>query len=183
MTDDPAEPWATPEPAAKTRKPQSKTEWAGQQAFWVFLQKALPRGAMCRSVDEAAKRSRDANVRRKARGCLGGFGDIYVFWENTTVWLECKAGSSQRDTQESFERLIKANKGHYYQVKTLEDVEAACLLAGIPLRASLGDIRDRIADQRARLPARSKRSSKRGLGADNGMSLAQYHSLHGKGLL
>jgi len=141
----------TPSPRKRNRR-----EWNGQQAFYVFLTKALPMGAMCRSVDEAAKRSKEANMRRKARGCLGGFGDIYVFHDNVTLWLECKAGSDTRTTQDSFRDLILRNRGHYAVVETMEDVEAACLAAGIPLRATLGEIRQRIEAQNERLPAKRK---------------------------
>lgn len=161
----------------------TQREWRGQQAFYVFLTKALPLGAMCRSVDEAAKRSREANLRRRARGCLGGFGDIYIYHAQRTLWLECKAGSTTNDNQNGFRDLILRNGGHYAVVESMEDVEAACLAAGIPLRATLGEIRSRIEAQNERLPVKRKRVAGRGIRADNAMSLVQYHKKHADGLL
>lgn len=160
----------------------SRREWLFQQLGWVFLQKALPRDALCLSIDEAAKRSTAAILARHARGCLGGAGDIYIYWEAVTLWLECKDKSGQRERQKAFQAGIERNKGFYAKPKTLEDIEAACLAAGIPLRATLGEIRGRIAEQNERLPAKRKRSA-RGLRADNGMSVAAYHRMHAKGLL
>jgi hypothetical protein len=171
-----------PAPLDEAPKRRARKEWDGQQAFWTFLNKALPHGTMCRSVDEAAKRSKQANLSRHARGCLGGFGDMYVFWEGVTLWLECKADSGMRISQESFRELIVRNRGHYAKVKTMEDVEAACLAAGIPLRATLGEIRQRIDEQNARLPVKRKRAS-RPVQTGDRMTMAQYQRVHAKGLL
>jgi hypothetical protein len=152
-------------------------EWQSQEAYWVFLQKALPHGALCRSVDESALRSREANMRRKARGCLGGFGDIYIFWRGVTVWLEAKeAKGSLRSSQESFRDLIRQNHGYYAEVKTMEDVEHHCIVAGIPLRATLGAIRARIEEQNARLPAKRKKAPRRPQTGDR-ITVAQAHKM------
>jgi hypothetical protein len=160
----------------------SRREWLFQQLAWVFLQKALPHDAWCQSIDEAAKRSTAATLARHARGCVGGVGDIYILHGETTLWLELKDKSSQRERQKAFQAGIERNRGRYVKVKTLEDIEAACLAAGIPLRATLGEIRTRIAEQNERLPATRKRAA-RGLRTDNGMSVAAYHRMHARGLL
>lgn len=162
---------------------RARTEWVGQQTFYVFLCKALPHGAMCRSVDEAAKRSREANLRRHARGCVGGFADIYVFYRGTTIWIECKSGMTTSIKQDSFRDLILRNGGHYAVVETMDDVEAACLAAGIPLRATLGEIRGRIAEQNARLPEKRKRVSRKPGAPVNSMSLTAYRRMHARGLV
>lgn len=166
---------------APARPTPSRREWQFQQLAWVFLQKALPREAECLGIDEAAKRSSAANLARHARGCLGGPGDIYILHDGTTLWLELKDKSSQRERQKAFQAGVERNRGHYVKVKTLEDIEAACLAAGIPLRATLGEIRGRIAEQNERLPVKRKRAA-RGFKADNSMSMAQYRRGHGKGL-
>lgn len=161
-------------------KPRGKGEWNFQQLAWVFLQKALPYGAWVQSIDESAKRSEIARIRRKASGHLGGEGDIYVFWEATTLWLELKDQSDQRTSQKAFQEGIERNRGFYAKVKTLEDIEAACIAAGIPLRATLGAIQERIADQRARVPVKRKRAAHRPGAPINSMSLAQYRRLNAK---
>ena len=94
------------------------------------------------------------------RGCLPGTADTYVLWNNVTVWLERKAGAGGLGTgQDAFRDAVLANGGHWALVRSTEDVEAALRAAGIPLRATLGEIRDRIADQRERLPAKPKRAT------------------------
>lgn len=158
-------------------------EWRAQEIDWVFLMKALPRGTLARGIDQAGKRSLVANQRRLARGCLPGTPDTYIFWNGVTLWLERKAGSSLTDAQKLFRDLVRANKGHWAEVRSTEDVEAACLLAGIPLRATLGAIRERIAEQNERLPAKPKRVSRKP-GAPRGtMSIARYRVAHAKGFV
>ena len=168
-------------PAAPRRKPVQH-EWRGQETTWTFLQKALPYGCLSYGIDQAAKRSRAANRARLARGCKPGVGDTYVFWQGVTLWLEEKRGAAHEEAQKEFGRQVVANKGHYALVSSPEEAEAACIAAGIPLRATLGDISARIADQRARLPVKRKKAPRKvRAGAD--MTLAQYHRLHGKNLI
>lgn len=146
----------TEEGAARPKRVQR--EWRGQEVDWVFLMKALPYGALCYGIDQAAQRSRDANMRRLARGCKPGVGDTYILWNGITLWLERKAASGRLDhSQEIFRDQVLANNGHWALIQTTDDVEAACIDAGIPLRATLGGIRERIEDQRSRLPAKPKR--------------------------
>ena len=115
-------------------------------------------GPRDRSVRQA---SRAANGARLRRGCLPGTADTYVLWNNVTVWLERKAGAGGLGTgQDAFRDAVLANGGHWALVRSTEDVEAALRAAGIPLRATLGEIRDRIADQRERLPAKPKRAAR-----------------------
>jgi hypothetical protein len=157
-------------------------EWRAQEIDWVFLMKALPHGALAVGIDQAAKRSRAANRARLARGCKPGVPDTYVFWNSVTLWLERKSGSGLSSAQETFRDAVLANGGHWALIEYTEDVEAACRAAGIPLRATLGEIRTRIADQNERLAPKRKRSARPAKASDR-MSVAQYHKLHGKGLL
>lgn len=179
MTDIPGGRWSAERrwSDAPAQKRRSRKEWSGQETFWVFLNKALPTGALCRSVDEAAKRSREANLRRHARGCLGGFGDIYVFYGRTTLWLECKSGTGTNERQDGFRDLILRNGGHYAVVESVEDVEAACLAANIPLRATLGEIRQRIDEQNERLPVKRKRVSKRPVQTGDRLTVKQAFAM------
>lgn len=161
----------------------AQPEWRIQELLWTFLQKCLPQHALCQSIDEAAKRTREANLRRHARGCLGGVGDVYVLCDGKTAWLECKAKTGTSGKQDVFRDRVIRNGGHYAKIKTLEDAEAALLTAGIPLRASLGDIRERIAEQNERLPPRRKRSARNTTAPLNAMSLAAYRKLNTRGIL
>ena len=138
-----------------------QNEWRSQEIDWAFLMKALPHGALARGIDQSGKRSRAANGARLRRGCLPGTADTYVLWNNVTVWLERKAGAGGLGTgQDAFRDAVLANGGHWALVRSTEDVEAALRAADIPLRATLGEIRERIADQRERLPAKPKRAAR-----------------------
>lgn len=139
--------------------PQQR-EWRAQEIDWAFLMKALPHDALARGIDQSGKRSKAANGARLRRGCLPGTPDTYIFWNNITLWLERKAGSGGLGGgQDAFRDAVLANHGHWALVRSTEDVEAACRSAGIPLRATLGEIRGRIAEQNERLPVKRKRAS------------------------
>ena len=156
-------------------KPKNaRTEWKGQEADWAYLMKALPHGALARGIDQAAKRSMESNRARLRRGCLPGTPDFYIYYNGITLWLERKKPGGGRfgPGQEAFRDAVRANGGFWGLVVTTEDVEVACLEAGIPLRATLGDIRARIADQNARLPAKKKRAP-RYRGKQSTVSVAQ----------
>ena len=141
--------------------PNAQHEWRAQEIDWAFLMKALPHGALARGIDQAAKRSRAANGARLRRGCLPGTPDTYILWNGITLWLERKApsGGTLEPAQEAFRDAVLANGGHWALVRSTDDVQFACRSAGIPLRATLGDIRTRIAEQTERLPAKRKRAS------------------------
>lgn len=153
--------WDTDAPSvaalgAEGRKRPVQREWRAQEVDWAFLMKALPHGALAYGIDQAGKRSHAANRRRLDRGCKPGVGDTYLLWNSVTLWLERKSGSAVSDAQKLFRDQVRANGGHWALVKSTEDVEAACLAAGIPLRATLGGIRERIAAQNERLPAKKR---------------------------
>ncbi len=166
---------------ARTLKPKRKrnyAEWRGQEIDWVYLQKALPLGALVRGIDQSGKRSREANMRRLARGCLPGTPDTYIFWNGITLWLERKIkGGSFGPGQREFCAAVLANKGHWAQVTSTEDVELACLAAGIPLRATLGEIRQRIDEQNERLPAKRKRVARKPVETGDRITVKQAHAL------
>lgn len=145
--------------------PKAQAEWRAQEIDWAFLMKALPHGTLARGIDQSAKRSRAANGARLRRGCLPGTPDTYIFWQGVTLWLERKAADGRLEpAQEAFRDAVLANKGHWAAPRSTEDVEAACRAAGIPLRATLGEIRMRIAEQNERLPAKPKRAARTRVG-------------------
>lgn len=167
------------------RKTPHQGEWRAQEIDWAFLCKSLPRGTLVRGIDQSGKRSAAANKARLRRGCLPGTPDTYILWNGITLWLERKkpGGGAFGDGQESFRDGVLANKGHWALVSSTEEVEIACVSAGIPLRATLGAIRERIADQNARLSAKRKRGRPGKPQTGDSMSLATYHRLHGQRLL
>ena len=144
---------------ARTKKAPVQREWKAQEIDWAFLMKALPYGACAYGIDQAAKRSRQANAARLRRGCKPGVGDTYIFWNKITLWLERKAGSSLSTDQAIFRDVVLANGGHWALVECTEDIEIACGAAGIPLRATVGGIRERIEAQDARLLKKPRRKS------------------------
>lgn len=151
------------EPEPKPRKAPEHREWRAQEVDWVFLMRALPHGAMAYGIDQSAKRTKAANMRRLARGCRPGVPDTYIFWSGILLWLERKreGGGKLSRAQEIFRDDTRANGGHWALIETTDEVEAACLAAGIPLRATLGGIRGRIADQQARLPAKKRKTARK----------------------
>ena len=143
------------------RKRPVQREWAAQEIDWAFLMKALPYGALARGIDQAAKRSAAANKARLLRGCLPGTPDTYILYKGITLWLERKAEESLTTDQKLFRDQVLANGGHWAEVRSTEDVEWACRQAGIPLRATLGEIRSRIAEQNDRLGTKKRASRPR----------------------
>lgn len=157
-------------------------EWQLQRLCNVYLSKALPVGAYYSSIDIGTAGSARQGMLRKARGVRPGISDMIVVYNNVTIWLELKVGSSLSPAQQLFRDAVTAN-GHLWALaRSTEDVEAALRAAGIPLRASLGDIRERIEAQNERLPVKRRETRKPGA-AVNSMTVAQYRRLHGKGLL
>lgn len=160
-------------------------EWRGQEVDKHFLDRALPREAYWTAIDQGRAANRIVGDLRKKRGIRSGLPDLFILWSGIALWIERKvsAGESELQLNQRLTATSLIANGHLWaRANNTEEVEAACLAAGIPLRATLGDIRSRIAEQNERLPVKRKRSSG-GLRADNGMSIAQYHKMHGRELL
>jgi hypothetical protein len=157
-------------------------EWRDQRAYHAFLSKALPVDAYHTAIDVGSAGSAFKGQLRKARGQKAGVPDYLVVHHGVTLWMEFKSGSSLSEPQKLTRDALRANGHAWALVRSLEDVEAACVEAGIPLRASVSAISGRIAEQRARLPAKRK-AVPRTPGGPARMSVAQYRKLHTKGLL
>lgn len=158
-------------------------EWADQRAHFAFMSKALPTDAYFTAIDVGSAGSARQGMLRKARGVRPGIADLMVAWRGITIWIEVKSGTSLSEAQKLFRDQITAN-GHLWAfARSTEDVELALRAAGIPLRASLCEIRDRIAAQNEHLPAKRKSAPRKPGAAVNQMSLAQYHRMHKRELL
>ena len=169
--------------ADQERKPKLvQHEWRDQRGYNVFLSKALPIDAYYTAIDVGRSRSREEGQLRKNRGVKSGIPDFLIVWHGVTLWIECKHDGSLSEAQKTTRAALVANGHTWALARSTEEVEAACRGAGIPLRATLGDIRARIADQTDRLPPKRKRAP-RGFKADNAMSVARYHKLHEKGFV
>lgn len=135
-------------------------EWRDQRAYNVFLSKALPPEAYYTAIDVGRSKSSLQGQLRKNRGVKSGIPDFLIVWHGITLWLECKSGQSLSSNQKVTREALLRNGHRWALVRRMEDVEAACRAAGIPLRATLGEIRARIADQNERLPAKPKRAAR-----------------------
>jgi hypothetical protein len=156
-------------------------EWALQRAAAAFLSKALPLTAYFTSIDVGRSKSANEGQLRKLRGVRAGIPDMLIVHDNTTTWIELKAGASLSPDQKTTRDALVANGHRWYLARSVEDVEFACVQSGISLRATLGDIQTRIAEQNARLPVKRKHGARKSSGPINQLSLAQYRRLHAKG--
>lgn len=167
-----------------TDRPKNKQhEWIAQRGDNAFLSKALPIDAYYTAIDVGRSKNANDGQLRKLRGVKPGIPDWLIVWNGITLWIERKIDAALSETQKLTRDRLRAN-GHLWALAhSLEDIEAACIAAGIPLRATLGAIQERIADQRARLPVKRKRAAHRPGAPINSMSLAQYRRLNAKGLV
>lgn len=157
-------------------------EWTLQRACVAFLGKALPHDSYWTAIDIGSAGSAQQGMLRKARGVRPGIADLLIVHNGVTVWCELKAGSSLSEAQKLFRDSVTANGHRWALARSPDDVEAALLAAGIPLRATLGEIRERIEQQHEHLPKR-KRPPQRAPRPLNSLSIAAYRRLNAKGLL
>jgi hypothetical protein len=139
-----------------------QTEWALQRACAAFLSKALPADAYFTSIDIGRSTSAAQGNLRRLRGVKAGIPDVLIVWQGITLWCELKAGTSLSPAQQTTRNMLQANGHHWYLCRSPEDIEGACRNSLVPLRATLGQIRERIAVQNEHLPAKKpKRASPR----------------------
>ena len=135
-------------------------EWQAQRADNAFLAKALPPGAYYTAIDVGRSRNANDGQMRKLRGVKAGIPDWLIVWNGVTLWIERKVKQSLSESQKLTRDALLANGHQWALARSTEDVEAACLAAGIPLRATLGGIRERIAAQNERLPPKKRAAPK-----------------------
>lgn len=138
-------------------------EWRAQEADFAFLSKALPHDCYFTAIDQGRAANRNVGAMRKKRGIRSGLPDWLIVWRGTTLWIERKIRATASDLapiqEQTGECLIR--NGHLWsRANCIEDVELACRAAGIPLRATLGEIRTRIAEQSERLGPKRKRAAR-----------------------
>jgi len=161
----------------KPKRKLVQREWRDQRAYAAFLSKALPPEAYWTSIDVGGSKSIRLGQLRKARGVKAGIPDVLIVHRGTTLWLECKAGTSLSPAQEVTRNALLANGHQWALVRRPEELETALLAAGIPLRATLGEIRQRIDEQNARLPVKRKRTGARRVQTGDRVSVKQAFAM------
>lgn len=137
-------------------------EWRAQETDNAFLSKALPPDAYFTAIDQSGKTSQKIGQLRRKRGCKPGIADWLIVCRGITLWIERKAGASLSENQIVFRDAVVRNGHHWRLARTIEEIELACRDVGIPLRATLGEIRERIGAQQERLGVRKKRRKSSG---------------------
>jgi len=135
-------------------------EWRDQRGYHAFLSKALPADAYHSAIDVGSAGNAQAGALRKARGQKAGLPDYLIVYRGTTLWIEFKNRAQLSLAQQLTRDALRLNGHCWALARCPEDVEAACTLAGIPLRATFSQIRQRIADQHEHLPAPRKRAAR-----------------------
>lgn len=136
------------------------SEWKSQETDHAFLRHALPPDAYFTAIDHGRLGRGEAGIvagaARKRRGVKAGIPDWLIVWQGITLWIERKVGSALSHEQKLTRDALREN-GHRWEVaKSLDDVEAALVAAGIPLRATAGAIAERVAAAKDRPKAKSK---------------------------
>jgi hypothetical protein len=159
-------------------------EWKAQKADNAFLSKALPLDACYTAIDHARKMSAQLGKMRRDRGVKPGIPDWLIVWHGITLWIERKEGAAVSDNQETFRDQLIRNGHHWRLARSIEEIELACRDVGIPLRATFGDIHERVQDQQARLGVRKKRrrvgKPRAGAPSRAGMKFAMAHAALGR---
>lgn len=125
-----------------------RPEHAFQKTAFEFLKRALP-GAAVWSVENAVEgdaqspRVRLIKIKRLERGVLPGQPDISVYTLQPRglvyVGFECKAPNGVlSDAQLARRDDILRNGGHWFGVRTIEQIEAALLSLGLSLACRTG---------------------------------------------
>lgn len=159
-------------------KKRAQREWQAQKADNAFLSKALPFGAFYTAIDHARKMTKQHGKQRKDRGIKAGLPDWLIVYDGITLWIERKAGSSLSEHQHVTREYLVKNGHRWALARSTEEIEIACREAGIPLRATHGDIIARIKEQQQRLPVRRKSAQRAIAGKD--VSIKRVNALRQK---
>jgi len=141
-----------------------RNEDALQIAAVKFLHHALPEGAVYTGIEHAGQISMIQGAIRKAKGVRRGLSDLMIWWQGRFIAIELKTAKGVvSDSQREFAAGIVGAGFQYHLCRSLSDVEAALLHAGMPLRATAFGRDDRLA---AQLAAPKKRSAPRKANVD-----------------
>ena len=112
------------------------TEYDFHRIVMSYLSKALPEDVVpFHSPNGGYRRASEAG-RLKAMGVIPGLPDVGVVNGGKIFWLELKAAKGRISPAQAYcHRRLEAAGSPVSVCKTLEDVEAALIHAGIPIRA------------------------------------------------
>lgn len=131
-------------------------------AIAVYLSRALPEGSLHFAIDSAGKASIGVAQRLKARGGKRGVPDHLILvpaWPALFLEVKTMIGRVLPEQEQIGNQIW--NCGHNWSVvRSVEDAEGVLRELGIPLRATVAVIRERIAAQNEGLKPIRRRASK-----------------------
>ncbi len=125
------------------------SEQSIHQVIATYLTRALPAGAIHFPIDHAGKASWVVASKLKARGGVRGLPDHEVMVPGfPNIYFEVKTAKGRMSPEQVAMAVRIGEAGRYYWcVRSVEEVEACLRHVNVPLRATVGEIRQRIAAQ------------------------------------
>lgn len=117
-----------------------RPETALQIVVAQFLDYALPEGAVWTSIDAGAfKLSPSQADLQKRRGVKAGWPDVLILYRGTLYGIELKAKNGHlEDEQELLGLALIRSGGHYFEARSIAEIERTLRGEGFPLRATAG---------------------------------------------
>lgn len=117
---------------------RSQPEQALQRQVVQFLALALDGNSTFLHVPNGGLRSLSEARRFKEMGVRAGAPDLLVICDGRAIWLEMKSGTGRvSDVQAAFHEELRRARSPVAVCRSLDDVIAALVAAGVPLRAKL----------------------------------------------
>lgn len=113
------------------------TEYELHLAAAAYLNRALPDTAYWFHSPLGGLRSAGEAKRLKAMGATAGLPDLGIIWAGKIGWLELKARKGRLSPVQAYchQRLVTAGCPPVATCRSLEEVQKALSLFGVPLRA------------------------------------------------
>jgi hypothetical protein len=128
----------------RSRREGHDSEERFQRETALFLDFVLPRDAWWSHFPNGGHRHAVVGANLKRAGTRAGAPDNIIIWRGKAHWVELKARyGTLKASQQTTIPAIEAAGSPVVVARTLEDVEAALIAWGIPLRASLSDFHAR----------------------------------------
>lgn len=116
----------------------SPSEFSLHRAAADFLDYALPPAAYHTAVDAGSHASPAAGGKAKARGVRPGFPDHLVIWNGLVIAIEFKTPKGKVSAvQHATHAKLRLNGVQVFVCRSVDDLRAVLLEAGVPLRVRL----------------------------------------------
>ncbi|KXV48735.1 hypothetical protein AD945_06180 [Gluconobacter albidus] len=113
------------------------TEDRLHQHIWNALQFILPAGAVPQSFENRQNGAREG-ARRKARGCLPGWPDLGIVWNERTYYIELKAPKGRLSPEQKVKHAeLRAAGAKVGVCRSLDEVIDFLRSVGMPVRAEV----------------------------------------------